>query len=108
MAYNCWLHVVKVRKDAGLDTKLFTSGSATALSIARAFKAGRADKKNGLTVVSSPQDYDIIIGTKKGVLPHAGVYYDGYITHCGAGRGAVCTTEYKEFISTYGAVEIWR
>ena len=107
-AYNCWGHVVKVRKDAGLETKLFTSESPTTLAIARAFKKGRADKNNGLTVVQYPKDYDIVIGTKKGILPHSGVYYAGYVSHCGAGRGAVCTSEYSEFVKDYGDIELWR
>lgn len=105
--YNCWHHVRTVRSEAGLDTPLFDVISPR--DIADAFDRGHDDPK-GLRRVSAPEDLDIVLlGRKHGnrTIWHAGVYYQGMVSHCSLGAGQVRCESLSDLRDHYTEVEFW-
>lgn len=106
--YNCWHHVRAVRKDAGLETPLFDVKSPAA--IADAFEAGHADTK-GLVRVQEPRNFDVVLmGIRRGkrTIWHAGVWFEGMISHCSLGSRQVRLESLSDLRDTYTEFEFWR
>lgn len=107
-SYNCWSHVRAVRQDAGLSTPLFDVTSPTTINAA--FDAGHADTK-GLTQHSTPQNFDaVLLGVNHGsrIIWHAGVYFDGMVSHCELASRQVRLEKLTDIIERFPRVEFWR
>lgn len=105
---NCWHHVRNVRADAGIDTPEFDVCSPKLID--DAFDAGHSDSR-GLISTKEPRNYDaVLMGRKlKGrVVWHAGVYYEGYVSHCSFGSRQVRLDRLEDLKETYTEIEFWR
>ncbi len=111
MSYNCWQHVVAVRKDVGVKTKTYSVISMTASVIASKFNSERSRNEHGLTFVTEPKNYDIVIFKRKitGVdYHHCGIWFDEWISHsCNIAR-QVIFQPLEEAIKNRRGVELWR
>ncbi len=111
LTYNCWHHVVNVRKDVGIKTKVYTVTSMAVGVIASKFNTERISNQHGLTLITEPQNYDIIIfirpvaGTD---YYHAGIYYNNYISHCCNIRKQVVLEPLSEAVKLRRKIEFWR
>lgn len=106
--YNCWSHVRAVRKDAGLETPEFNVISPK--DINTAFEDGHAAPK-GLQQVFNPQNYDaVLLGTRTGgrIVWHAGVYFDGMVSHCALYARQVKLESLSDLKQVYREIEFWR
>lgn len=106
--YNCWHHVRKVRADVGLPTPAFDVTSPTAINAA--FDAGHADPK-GLVQVSEPQNYDaVLLGSHHAgrIIWHAGVYYEGFVSHCALASRQVRLDALADLKEEYSEIQFWR
>lgn len=106
--YNCWHHVRRVRGDVGLSTPSFDVTSPTAID--SAFDAGHSNPK-GLERAASPQNYDaVLLGAyhRGRVVWHAGVYYDGMVSHCELASRQVRLDRLDDLRDTYQEIEFWR
>lgn len=106
--YNCWHHVIAVRRDAGLETPEFNVTSPTQIN--DAFEDGHAATK-GLRQVFVPQNYDaVLMGVKTGgrIVWHAGVYFDGMVSHCALHARQVKLDALSDLKDTYTEIEFWR
>lgn len=111
MTYNCWQHVVSVRKDAGIKTKIYTVASMVPAVIASKFNIERAKNQHGLTKIIKPQNYDIIIFVRPMVgvdYHHAGIYYEGHISHCCNAVGQVILEPLRDAVKNRRSIEFWR
>lgn len=107
-SYNCWHHVRAVRADAGLMTPEFNVISPR--DIDQAFEQGHAETK-GLTRVYEPQNFDaVLLGSRTGsrMVWHAGVYYDGMVSHCALYARQVKLESLSDLKRIYSEVEFWR
>lgn len=105
---NCWHHVRNVRADAGLATPEFDA--ATPAGIEAAFDGGHADTK-GLTQVQDPQDLDaVLMATRRGkrMIWHAGVYWQGMVSHCEMAAKQVRLEKLSAIAERYERIEFWR
>jgi hypothetical protein len=105
---NCWHHVRNVRADAGLSTPEFDVISPR--QIDAAFYAGHADTK-GLTRVETPQDFDaVLMGQRVGkrLVWHAGVYFNGIVSHCSLAAKQVRIDTLADLRQQYQEIEFWR
>ena len=107
-AYNCWDFVVEARKEIGIDTKVFKPKN-----LKDAFKVVTAQMQklgHGLTKIDSPQNYDIVIVSKKSKLTsyHCGLVYAGDVVHCCPHIGAVASCSLFEFTRDKDGVSFWR
>ena len=103
--FNCWDYVAKVRKDNGIDTKLFN-----VKSLHGAFKLIREQTQkldHGLTIVNTKQNFDIVIA-KKDDEYHCGLYFDGYVVHCSRQLKQVVKEKFADFIKPYESYTLWR
>lgn len=106
--YNCWHHVVNVRKDAGLKTPDFNV--ANPMLINYAFDSGHENPK-GLTRQQVPKDYDIVLlGFKHAgrIVWHSGVYYGGNVSHCERIAKQVKYEPLADLRAVYTEIEFWR
>lgn len=106
--YNCWHHVRAVRESAGLYTPEFDVSVPSKIN--DAFDAGHADTK-GLVRADAPQNYDaVLFGVRHGprIVWHAGVYFDGMISHCELAARQVRLEPLSDLIERYPRVEFWR
>lgn len=106
--YNCWHHVRAVRADVGLDTPEFNVLSPR--DINQAFEDGHAATK-GLRQVFVPQNFDaVLLGTKTGsrIVWHAGVYFEGLVSHCALYARQVKLEALSDLKRVYSEVEFWR
>lgn len=106
--YNCWHHVRAVRADAGLNTPEFDVTSPAAIN--SAFDAGHYDTK-GLVKVKEPQNFDaVLLGAHLAgrIVWHAGVYYDGFVSHCELASRQVRLELLTEMKERYVEIEFWR
>jgi hypothetical protein len=107
--YNCYHHVSAVRKDFGIETKMFkarTLDDAFELITAQMSTIG-----NGFALVDKPQNFDVVFVEKKHKgrkVYHCGVYHDGYVSHCCNIFGSVRHQELSEFKKGYTGVTFWR
>lgn len=111
MTYNCWQHVVSVRTDAGMKTKMYTAVSMIPAIIASKFNTVRNENQHDLIKVTNPQNYDIIIFVRPmaGIdYHHAGIYYDKYISHCCNAVGQVILEPLTYAVKNRRSVEFWR
>ncbi len=107
--YNCFHHVVAVRKDFGIKTTTFQPKT-----LAVAFELITAQMSvldHGLSLVESPQNFDVVfvehkVNGKKRY--HCGVYYDGYVSHCCVDFGSVRHELIDNFTNGYDGVTFWR
>lgn len=107
-SYNCWHHVRKVRADAGLETPEFNVLSPRAIN--EAFENGHAAPK-GLEQVFTPQNFDaVLMGTKTGgrIVWHAGVYFEGMVSHCALYARQVKLDALNDLKQVYQEIEFWR
>lgn len=105
---NCWTHVRNVRRDAGLYTPEFDVTYPT--QIAAAFEAGHADTK-GLVRAYEPRNLDaVLMGRRHGkrIVWHAGVYYDGMISHCDLSARQVRLESFADIKERFQEIEFWR
>lgn len=105
---NCWHHVRNVRRDAGLETPEFDVISPK--QIDAAFAAGRSDTK-GLTQEDSPQNFDAVLMAKRvgsRLVWHAGVYYNGLVSHCELAARQVKLEPLVDLRQQYSRIEFWR
>jgi hypothetical protein len=105
---GCWHHVRNVRADAGLETPKFDAASPK--EIQAAFDAGHMDAK-GLTQVDSPQNLDaVLMARRQGnrLLWHAGVYFDGMVSHCDMAARQVMLEPFSDILQKHERVELWR
>lgn len=105
---NCWQFVRMVRADVGIDTPKFDVASP--VGIGAAFDAGHQDSK-GLVSVTEPRNYDaILMATKIGsrMVWHAGVYYDGMVSHCERAAKQVRLESLADIKRKYQEIEFWR
>lgn len=105
---NCWHHVRAVRRDAGLDTPVFDVISPR--KIDAAFAEGHADPK-GLTKHESPENFDaVLMGERIGkrLVWHAGIYYNGLVSHCSLASRQVILQPLNDLRQQYAEIEFWR
>lgn len=105
---NCWHFVRLVRSDAGLSTPEFDVASPRAID--DAFDAGHADTK-GLEQAAYPQNYDVVLmGERRAgrVIWHAGVYYDGCVSHCHMSARQSRRETLDDIRRDYQEIEFWR
>lgn len=89
--YNCYHHVVDVRKDAGLLTppiNMPESKEQIWPEIKRVIELSAMP-------VDKPQNYDVAIFG--GAVGHIGVYIDGLISHCNASNRCVVTDSASDY-----------
>lgn len=107
-SYNCWHHVRNVRGDAGIQTPEFDVLSPR--DIEKAFADGHAEPK-GLVRSFLPRDFDVVLmGQRTGgrIVWHAGVYYDGFVSHCALYARQVRLDSLSDLRETYTEIEFWR
>lgn len=105
---NCWHHVREVRADAGLETPEFNVISPR--DINQAFDDGHAATK-GLVQVFTPQNFDaVLMGCRTGgrIVWHAGVYYNGLVSHCAMYARQVRLEALSDLKQAYSEIEFWR
>lgn len=113
MAYNfrtnnCWQFVRLVRGDAGLETPEFDVVSPVAIN--NAFDEGHKNPK-GLIRVDIPSNYDAVlmaIRTGGRMVWHAGIYYDGMVSHCERMAKQVRLESLADIKQRYPEIEFWR
>lgn len=106
--YNCWTHVRAVRSAAGFTTPDFDVSAPTMINAA--FDAGHDDSK-GLTKHSAPQNFDaVLLGIRHAgrIVWHAGVYYDGMVSHCELASRQVRLEPLSEMKERFTEIEFWR
>ena len=106
--YNCWQHVRAVRHDAGMETPEFDVISPT--QIQAAFDDGHAAPK-GLEQVFEPQNFDAVLMAQKvagRLVWHAGVYFDGFVSHCELAARQVRLEPLSDLKSRFSDIEFWR
>lgn len=106
--YHCWTHVRTVRRDAGLDTPEFDVKSPA--QITAAFVDGHIEPK-GLCQVFIPENYDAVLMCTKiagRMVWHAGVYYDGFVSHCELAARQVRLEPMADIKKRYNLTEFWR
>lgn len=106
--YNCWHHVRRVRGDAGLQTPAFDVTTPAAINAA--FDAGHADPK-GLQCVGAPQNFDAVLMAERHagrLVWHAGVYFDGMVSHCDRAARQVKLETLSDLTTRYQRIEFWR
>lgn len=106
--YNCWTHVRAVRRAAGLTTPCFDVASPAMINAA--FDAGHEDSK-GLTKHCTPQNFDaVLLGARHAgrIVWHAGVYYDGMVSHCELASRQVRLEPLSEMKERFTEIEFWR
>lgn len=107
-SYHCWDHVRAVRADAGIDTPMFDAATPTAIE--EAFNDGHNDP-HGLEQVSEPRNLDaVLMATKRGgrMIWHAGVYWDGKVSHCEMAAKQVRIEPLSAIAERYERIEFWR
>lgn len=105
---NCWQHVRMVRADAGLDTPAFDVTSPTAIDTA--FEQGHSDPK-GLIKINKPENMcAVLLGYYRSgrIVWHAGVYFDGMVSHCEMASRQVRLDRLSDLRDTYTEIEFWR
>ena len=106
---NCWHFVVLVRKEFNIKTKMFKTRT-----LEDAFKVITAQMQlinHGLSIVDTPQNFDIVIVEKKKSnrrVFHCGVYYDGGVLHCDNVFKSSRYEPLSEFKKGYEGVTFWR
>lgn len=113
MAYNfrtnnCWQFVRLVRGDAGIETPPFDVISPAQIN--DAFAGGHDDPK-GLVRQYDPRNYDaVLMGNKTGgrIVWHAGVYFDGMVSHCERHAKQVRLESLSDIKKKYPEIEFWR
>lgn len=111
MRYNCWQHVVAVRKDVGIKTKMYTVASMTAGVVASKFNIERTRNQHGLMLVDSPRNYDIVIFIRPTAgtdYYHAGIWFNEWVSHCCNIAGQVIFEPLREAVKNRRDVELWR
>lgn len=106
--YNCWHHVRNVRRDAGLETPEFDVISPA--QIQAAFDDGHSAPK-GLEQVFAPQNFDAVLMAQKvagRLVWHAGVYFDGFVSHCELAARQVRLEPLSDLKSRFSDIEFWR
>lgn len=106
--YNCWHHVRRVRADAGLDTPVFDVVSPS--KIEDAFTQAHEDPC-GLVRADIPQNFDaVLMGCRLGsrIIWHAGVYFDGMVSHCELMARQVKLESLPDVKDRYPYIEFWR
>lgn len=106
--YNCWHHVRRVRADAGLETPEFDVISPAGIN--DAFEAAHKATK-GLVRVYEPQNFDAVLMGKKvasRIVWHAGVYYDGWVSHCELAARQVRLESLYDLQNRFQEIEFWR
>lgn len=106
--YNCWQHVREVRADAGLETPEFDVISPA--QIQAAFDDGHAAPK-GLEQVFEPKNFDAVLMCQKvagRLVWHAGVYYEGFVSHCELAARQVKLEPLSDLKLRYQEIEFWR
>lgn len=106
--YNCWHHVRRVRADVGLETPVFDVISPS--QIADAFSEGHKNP-GGLVRRYSPFNFDaVLMGCRVGsrIVWHAGVYFDGMVSHCELAARQVRLEALVDIKSRYQEIEFWR
>jgi hypothetical protein len=105
---NCWHHVRNVRADAGLETPRFDVISPS--QIQDAFDNGHAAPK-GLEQVFEPKDFDAVLMCCRmagRLIWHAGVYYQGFVSHCELAARQVRLESLSDLKQRYHLIEFWR
>lgn len=105
---NCWHHVRNVRRDAGLETPEFDVISPA--QIQAAFDDGHAYPK-GLEQVFEPHNFDAVLMAQKvagRLVWHAGVYFDGFVSHCELAARQVRLEPLSDLRSRFSEIEFWR
>ena len=107
-AYNCWDAVVEMRKDCGIETKIFKPKT-----LRDAFKVVTAQMQklgHGLSKVDEPENFDIVIVSKKSHIMsyHCGLFYNGAVVHCCPLVGSVASCSLFEFTRDKDGVSFWR
>jgi len=111
MTYNCWQHVVTVRRAVGIKTKMYTLVSMAAGVVASKFNTERTRNEHGLELVIHPKNYDIVIfirpvaGTD---YYHAGIWFDGWVSHSCNVAKQVIFQPLQEAVKNRREVELWR
>ena len=103
--YNCWDYSAEIRKENGIETKLFKPRN-----LSNAFKEITSQMRKldaGLMLVSDKQDFDIIM-TKKGRSYHCGICFGSDVMHCSRGLKQVVKESFVDFIKPYESYTIWR
>lgn len=106
--YNCWHHTRAVRADAGITTPVFDVISPVGIN--DAFDKGHMDPK-GLQRVCEPSNFDIVLMgyVHAGrVVWHAGVYFDGMVSHCERVAKQVKLESLADVTDKYPKIEFWR
>jgi hypothetical protein len=65
----------------------------------------------GLTQVDSPQNLDaVLMARRQGnrLLWHAGVYFDGMVSHCDMAARQVMLEPFSDILQKHERVELWR
>jgi len=111
MTYNCWQHVVAVRKSAGIKTKMYTVASMAAGVVASKFNTERTRNTHGLILVTEARNFDIVI-FKRPVASidyyHAGIWFNDWVSHSCNIVGQVIFEPLTEAIKNRRDVEFWR
>ena len=106
--FNCWDYVSLIREENNIKTKQYQP-----LNLSNAFDLITAEMQklgNGLTLINSPQDFSIVIGSRKNnnkFLYHCGLYYQGMVMHCDRNLRQVVSEPYNEFTSKFQDFKIW-
>ncbi|WP_423826032.1 hypothetical protein, partial [Salmonella enterica] len=72
--------------------------------------AGHSDPQ-GLTRAQEPQNFDaVLLGVKHNgrIVWHAGVYYEGMVSHCELASRQVRLDRLEDLRDTYSEIEFWR
>lgn len=105
---NCWHHVQNVRGDAGLKTPAFDVMSPKQINAA--FDGGHKNP-GGLVRRYSPFNFDaVLMGRRVGsrLVWHAGVYFDGMVSHCELAARQVKLEPLTDIMQQYSEIEFWR
>ena len=103
--HNCWDYVASVRSQVNISTKLFRPTNIT-----NAFKLITSQMQkleHGLRLVTSKQDFDIII-VKTGTTYHCGLCYGNDVLHCSRQLKQVVKESFTEFTKPYESFTLWR
>lgn len=111
MTYNCWQHVVAVRHAVGIKTKMYTVVSMAAGVVASKFNSERTRNEHGLTLVTHPKNYDIVIFIRPvaGIdYYHSGIWFNGWVSHSCNIVKQVIFQPLEEAVKNRREVELWR
>jgi len=114
-SYNCWQHVIAVRKDAGVNVEIDINSLSKSNIVHHDWGSLASFRNNhGLILLMSQnkaRNFDIMI-FKRPISDvnyyHAGIWFNGWISHSCNTVGQVIFEPLRQVMANRKGFEIWR